>query len=61
MGSPPKAHAETTWTKLARVFLAAPARVMRPAWVQLVAPVHIVRPARVPYVGPVRCSGPLLQ
>ena len=47
MGSPPKAHAETTWIRLARVYLAAPDSV--------------VRPARVPYVGPVRCSGPLLQ
>ena len=47
MGLPLKAHAATSGTKLARVFLAAPARVMRPAW--------------VPNAGLVRYSGPLAQ
>ena len=46
MGSPPKAHAETTWIRLAWVFLIDPACVVRPAWVQLAASVHVTCPLR---------------
>ena len=53
VGAPLKTHASSTGITLARVHLAAPARVVLHSWVPLAGTAHC--PAWVPLAGPVRC------